>query len=171
MSEEQPFSYKETWKCSMSSWQLRRPLTLHFFPYNLHWLLCKDNMWMVWSCSRAPRTFGLKDSYPAPVSEPWWFRKCFWKASPSHKPQQLSSTAPGMCRKGCSLTAAEVRNTLRSGWQPRHESADSNIAVKRPYQPNGFPLVSFIERTSTKLGQTNSHFHFGNRAKSPSLIL
>lgn len=51
--------------------------------------------------------------------------KCFSEASPSHKPQQLSSTARGMCRKGSSLTAAEVRSTLRSGWQHQHESADS----------------------------------------------
>lgn len=33
-----------------------------------------------------------------------WCKSCSG-ASPSHKPQQLSSTAPGMCRKGCSLTA------------------------------------------------------------------
>lgn len=28
---------------------------------------------------------------------------------------------PGMCRKGCATTAAEVRNALRSGWQRQHQ--------------------------------------------------
>lgn len=36
-----------------------------------------------------------------------------------------------MCRKGCSLTAAEVRSTLRSGWQHQHEPADSYIDIKK----------------------------------------
>lgn len=58
----------------------------------------------------------------------WW--KCFFRASPSHKPQQLSSTAPGMCRKGCSVTTAEVRSTPRSGRQHQDQLADFHTELK-----------------------------------------
>lgn len=37
-----------------------------------------------------------------------------------------------MCRKGSSLTTAEVRSTLRSGWQHQHEPADSYVDIKKP---------------------------------------
>lgn len=128
----------------------------------------------------------------------WW--KCFLGASPSHKPQQLSSTAPGMFRKGSSLTTTEVRSTLRSGWQHQHEPADlktkktSSIYQDARHQLNSFhlyktvrppsfhhsaPLVSFnilefIKTGSAKLSVSVQHLFyqdFGTRAKSPSLTV
>lgn len=114
--------------------------------------------------------------------------KCILRASPSHKPQQLSSTAPGMCRKGCSLTTAEVRSSLRSGWQHQHEPADSYEVVKRKRQlylwrgkkstqqhPLYKPIhhiLEFIKTGSAKLSVTMQHLFyqdFGKGAKSPSL--
>lgn len=101
--------------------------------------------------------------------------KCFFWASPSHKPQQLSSTALGMCRKGSSQTAAEVRSTLRCGWQHQHRPADSNVDIKKnksmrtrnelisffptewpdPLTQRSAPLVSLVIWNVSKLGQPN----------------
>lgn len=65
------------------------------------------------------------------ATEVWW--KCFFRASPSHKPQQLSSTAPGMCRKGCSLTAAEVRSTLEVWVAAPAQASLTHTHIKKPY--------------------------------------
>lgn len=93
-----------------------------------------------------------------------------------------------MCRKGCSLTTAEVRSSLRSGWQHQHEPVDSCVAVKKyrwtylwrcKKSTQQLPLckpichiLELIKTGSAKLSVIMLHLFyqdFGKEAKSPSL--
>lgn len=55
-------------------------------------------------------------------TEVWW--KCFFRASPSINHSNYLPQLQECAGRAAPLTAAEVRNTLRSGWQRQHEPAD-----------------------------------------------
>lgn len=100
-------------------------------------------------------------------TEVWW--KCFFRASPSHKPQQLSSTAPGMCRKGCSPDRCRgekhsevwVAAPTRASWLHKKESLIHKDARN---QLNSFPPTN-LTRPNLLLPLTTLplefHLHFG----------
>lgn len=124
--------------------------------------------------------------------------KCFSWASPSHNPQQLSSTARRNVPRGQLPlpTAAEVRGTRTAPHRTApHRTADSHAGrgtfTKMAHEPMGFLQINKVKESKSpspffqhcpspthgwnlyKLGQpTCQSLHniisFGKRAKSPS---
>lgn len=63
-----------------------------------------------------------------------------------------------MCRKGCSLTTAEVRSTLRSGWQRQHEPADSYVDIEKQNTTLSIKMQE-INSTASPLQNGSLPFH------------